>query len=261
MQLRCSRRATLAVLGLAACRRADSAPRDRSTPVLLVHGMFADHTAMLPIARHLRSAGFSQVEAMDLRPVDGSVGVVALAVELDRAARALRERTRAARIDVVGYSLGALVARCWLQRSGGREITRRFLSIAGPQHGVLGGALPIAALSRDLRPASPLLLELERDPDPWGSCEVGSFFSPFDAVIVPTETAILPRSTLVHAFVAPTHHHMGTDPHVLAAVDEALSSRAMHTPLAIPSARQLEARVERAIRQRLITSRRAPHPR
>lgn len=189
---------------------------------------------------------------MDLAPVDGTAGVAELSLQLDRYARAMLARTRATRIDVVGYSLGALVSRHWLQRRGGKAHARRFISVAGPQHGVVGGALPVARLSLDLDPVGPLMLDLMRDLDPWGPVEAASFFSPFDVVIVPTETAVLPRSTLVHAFLAPSHHHMGTDPHVLAAIERALSAPSMREPLAIPSARQLEARVQRAIRERTL---------
>lgn len=247
-----SRRAALSLLSLAACRSRAALSRDRSTPVLLVHGMFADHTAMNPIANHLRNAGFSQVESMDLSPVNGAAGVAELSQQLDRYARSMLDRTRAARIDLVGYSLGALVSRHWIQRRGGRAHTRRFISVAGPQHGVLGGALPVARLALDLDPAGAFQLDLARDADPWGSVEAASFFSPFDVVILPTETAVLPRSTLVHAFLAPSHHHMGTDPHVLEAISRALSATSMREPLAIPSARRLEERVERAIRTRTL---------
>ncbi len=246
------RDALLTLLAASACNTDRGPITDRRTPVLLVHGMFADHTAMQPIARHLQNTGFSQVEAMDLSPVDGSAPVSLLAVQLDRYAHAMRARTRAPRIDIVGYSLGALVTRFWLQRRGGREITRRFISVAGPQHGVVGGALPVATLAHDLRPLSPLITDLDADRDPWGRAEVASFFSPFDVVIQPTETALLPRSTLIHAFLAPTHHHMGTDAHVLAAIAHALGAEHMAVPRAIPSARQLEARVEHAIRQHLL---------
>lgn len=245
-----SRRSALfAALALAACRSRARAGR-RDVPVLLAHGMYGDRRSLDAIASHLRSRGFLQVESITLAPVDGSVAIAPLAAQLDAQARALIERTRAERIDIVGYSLGALVARYWLQRLRGRERTRRFISLAGPQNGVVGGALPIAALSHDLRPVSPLYGDLARDTDPWGTTEVASFFSPFDAVIVPAHSAILPRSTLVHAFAVPTHHQMSTHPAVLTAIEHALGDREMNLPTTIPTAGELERELARIIAER-----------
>lgn len=243
------RHALLAALSLAACRARSRAGR-RDVPVLLAHGMYGDRRSLEAIARHLRSAGFLQVEPITLAPVDGSVSVAPLAAQLDVQARALIERTRAERIDVVGYSLGALVARYWLQRLRGRERTRRFISLAGPQNGVVGGALPVAALSRDLRPVSDLYGDLARDPDPWGATEVASFFSPFDLVIVPAHSAILPRSTLIHAFAVPTHHQMSTHPSVLSAIEHALGDREMTLPTTVPAAGELEGELRRIVAER-----------
>lgn len=252
LSARLDRRSSLWLPWLAAlgCRR--GIPTDgRDTPVVLAHGMFADRSAMNPIASHLRQQGFTSVHFVDLSPVDGTARVAPLAAQLDTQIRAILARTAAPKVDVVGYSLGALVARYWLQRSGGKLVARRFVSLAGPQHGALGGVLPVRELARDLRPASDLLIDLDRDRDPWGSVEVASFFSPFDVVILPTETAILQRSRVIHAFLAPSHHHMSTDAHVLRAIESALSGSSMTIPRTIPTARQLEERVERAIRERL----------
>jgi triacylglycerol lipase len=223
--------------------------RDRRTPVLLVHGMFGDHRAMEPLAGYLRADGFTHVDAPDLAPVDGTLGVRPLTEQLDRAARALVRRTGARRIDVVGYSLGAMLARYWIQRGDGQVHGRRFVSLAGPHRGVVGGMLSNAQIARELRPESELLQDLERDRDPWGPVQVASFFSPLDAVIVPTETAILGRSRIVHAFGAPTHHHMATDEHLLRAVAGVLSSEPMTLPPDLPTPAQLAGGVREAMRR------------
>lgn len=233
-----------------ACPRAGSRLRNRSTPVLLVHGMFADHHAMEPLRNALRMDGFIHLDAVDLRPVDGSVGLAVLATQLDAAARALLRRTRASRLDVVGYSLGAMVARYWIQRNSGQIRTRRFISIAGPHHGVIGGLFSGTTLAGELRPASAMLASLDRDNDPWGPVEVASFFSPLDLVIVPTETTILRKSRVIRGFLAPTHHHMATDSHVLRAVCEVLSSQPMAVSSQIPEPAALTEQVRHAVRTR-----------
>ncbi len=219
---------------------------------MVLHGMFADHNAMNPLCNYLKNAGFLQVEAPDLTPVDGSKSITLLAEQLDAKVHAFVRRTGAQKIDLVGYSLGAMVARYWLARDGGTRWTRRFVSLAGPQQGVLGGLLSTRVLAEELRPLSPFLLALERDHRSWGGVQVASFFSPFDAVILPTETAIVPRSHLVHACLAPSHHQMATDPQVLSAVAAVLERTPMSVPLNTARATQLSRTVTDAIARHLV---------
>ena len=71
--------------------------------VIVVHGIWMRGIAMLPLARRLRSAGFS-VETFDYRSVTG---------EWNGSLERLRERWRqrsAGRVHVVGHSLGGMLA-------------------------------------------------------------------------------------------------------------------------------------------------------
>ncbi len=247
----CRRSAIASSLLLAACSSKRRA-QDRHTPVLLLHGMFADHRAMDPLQSYLQRDGFAHTHAPDLSPVDGSHSITLLAEQLDTHARALLRRTGSAKLDVVGYSLGAIVARYWLLRQGGTALTRRFVSLAGPQQGVVGGMLSTATVAEELRPLSPFLVSLESHGHAWGGVQVASFLSPFDAVILPPETAIVPGSNIVHVFLAPSHHHMATDAHVLRAVAGVLSSTPMTLPPDLPTPRELSLSLRRAIERHRI---------
>jgi triacylglycerol lipase len=191
-------------------------------PVLLVHGIFSTGECFQPMKRWLKDRGILHVKTVDLSPNDATTSLAVLAAQVDTAVEKLRERHHVARVDVVGYSMGALVARYWLQRLGGRDRTRKFISIAGPQQGVVGAFLDDRPGVLEMRPGSAFLRDLERDTDPWGAVEAYDFLSPFDLVIVPASHARLPRARATRVLAVQSHHDMILDPKVLAAVTETL---------------------------------------
>ncbi|WP_224368710.1 lipase family alpha/beta hydrolase [Hyalangium versicolor] len=192
-------------------------------PVLLVHGFHDSPSRMEPLKHHLEQAGWPVVRAMALEPNDGRVGVPELALQVSRAAEALREETGAARIDIVGFSMGALVSRFWVQWLGGREVVRRFVSISGPQAGTVMAYLLPGEGVKQMRPHSRLLRALNRDPHPWGPVEVFTFWTPLDIIVVPANSAQLPDAT-DRTFPVLLHHWMVEDARVLDSIVEVLGA-------------------------------------
>jgi triacylglycerol lipase len=118
------------------------------------------------------------------------------------------------------------VSRYWIQRLGGRARVRRFVSISGPHAGTANAyALPFAGV-RDMRPGSALLTDLARDADPWGEVEVHCFWTPFDLMVVPARSAILPGARTVQRFPVAMHRWMLTDARVISAVRDVLRGKA-----------------------------------
>src|SRR5262245_56563610 len=116
---------------------ADREAKASVTPVVLVHGLGDDARTMEPLAAFLRANGFREVHAVELRPSNGDAPIEELAVQLSDAIARVRASSRSARVDLVGFSMGALVSRFYLQRLDGRTQVRRFVSISGPHHGTL----------------------------------------------------------------------------------------------------------------------------
>ncbi|RYE90808.1 MAG: hypothetical protein EOO75_09645 [Myxococcales bacterium] len=115
--------------------------------------------------------------------------------------------------------MGALVSRWWLQQGGGRGRVGTFVSLSGPHRGTLM-AWPLSMLPgvRQMRPGSPFLQALAADPDPWGTTRVHCLYTPFDAMIVPATSSILPGARSVEAIRVPIHRLMLSDRRVLDAV-------------------------------------------
>jgi triacylglycerol lipase len=199
-------------------------------PALLVHGIWNTGESFARMRAALDLAGIAPTLALDLVPNDGRAPLAELAAQVDTAAHRLARESGASRIDVVGFSMGALVSRYWIQRLGGRARVRRFVSISGPHAGTANAyALPLAG-AREMRPGSPLLTDLARDVDPWGEVEVHCFWTPFDLMVVPARSAILPGARAVQRFAVAMHRWMVTDARVIAAVREVLGSEGPGQP-------------------------------
>jgi triacylglycerol lipase len=193
-------------------------------PALLVHGIWDTGKSFSRMRTALDAAGISPVHAIDLTPNDGRAPLAKLAAQIDAAARRLMDDVASPRIDLVGFSMGALASRYWIQRLGGRECVRRFISISGPHAGTANAyAVPLAG-PREMRPGSALLTDLASDPDPWGKVEVHCFWTPFDLMILPARSSVLPGARTVQKFRVPMHRWMITDARVIRAVCDVLRS-------------------------------------
>lgn len=123
-------------------------------PVLLVHGLFATHGLMRPLAWQLRRKGHEVHLARELRLlVTGDVRVHA--EELERSVTRVVERTGAREIDVVGASQGGLVALWWAHTTGWERIGR-LVAVGSPFKGA-----PAARFGRFLAPIVPGLRQVQ----------------------------------------------------------------------------------------------------
>jgi len=101
------------------------------TPVVFVHGFCGDHTNFRAIERRLGARGVANVAYFDYRP---RLDWPRLATRLGHEIDALRAKTGARRVDVVGHSLGGLVARYLVEMRGDVPV-RRLVTLASPYAG------------------------------------------------------------------------------------------------------------------------------
>ena len=98
-------------------------------------------------------------------------------------------------LDLLGFSIGGVIARTWIQRLGGHRRTRRFISLGSPQQGTLT-AQPwpgqifkgLAVLKWD----SALLRELNSNSELLESVDCHSFYSALDLAVLPGWRAVPP---------------------------------------------------------------------
>jgi triacylglycerol lipase len=186
----------------------------------MVHGIWKSGAAFRALARHLGARGFT-THTIDLVPNDGSAPLPVLAEQI--AAWAAATLPAEAPFDLVGFSMGGVVSRYYLQRLGGLARVRRFVSVSAPHQGTLTAYLRKLSGAMQMRPASELLRDLDRDVEALEQIDVTSIWTPLDLMILPPESSRLPIGRHV-TVAAPIHALMLHDPRSLRAIAEALSA-------------------------------------
>lgn len=139
-------------------------------PVVLLHGFGVTSAVLRPLERRIRRTLGRPVVRLRLgrRLPLHLADVRATAERVDRELARLAERAPFGRIDVVGHSLGGLVATYWLKRiDRGRRI-RRVVTLGTPHQGTpfaLLGVLLFGAISPavwQMLPGSRFVRELDR---------------------------------------------------------------------------------------------------
>lgn len=197
---------------------APTSPNEHRNPVLLIHGLKDTAWKMRHIERHLQNAGW-EVHSLTVAPSWGQIGLDALAGQI----QSYVKRTFGAgrRFDLVGFSMGGLVSRYYLQRLGGLDRVDRFVSISAPLRGSwLAWLIPNAGC-RQMRPGSAFLRDLDSDLDRLNRIQFTSFWTPLDLIIVPATSSILPPAKC-HRVWSLAHPLMVWEPRMLRLIEQAL---------------------------------------
>jgi triacylglycerol lipase len=182
--------------------------------VVMVHG-FADTGRLFrPLGRALSAQGHV-CHAPTLSPRDARLGIADLSGKL---AAFIRENVPAGQsVALVGFSMGALVARHYLQSLDGVRSTRVFFSIAGPHQGTFSAYLYPGKGTRQMRPGSTFLRELEAGSPALEGLPLFTYRTPMDLMVNPAKTTRLPHATEVIVW-CPLHSLMPSDPRLKAHV-------------------------------------------
>lgn len=193
--------------------------RREHEPVVLVHGIWNTAKVFRSLARQLSRAGF-EVHAWDSSPNNGSVSLFTLAQQLsERVDTALGAERK---FSLIGFSMGGIVSRLYLQRLGGARRVRKFVSIASPHYGTFWGRLGKKPGVREMRPGSELLAELNRGLGELSELDCLSLYTPLDLMILPTKSSNLGLGE-ARTFSVAAHQLMLNDSRVARATIEFLN--------------------------------------
>jgi triacylglycerol lipase len=166
------------------------APDPSLRPVFLVHGIFSTGDDMERLARHLRSQARRVIQPT-LLPNGGHAPLEQLAHQLSES---INRELGNEPIDLVGFSMGGLISRYYLQRLGGIARTGRFVTMASPHNGTLTARLNNAPGCVQMRPGSEFLRDLASDADSLRGLPFTSFYTPLDTIIVPPRSSKMPQA-------------------------------------------------------------------
>ncbi|MFD6339416.1 MULTISPECIES: esterase/lipase family protein [unclassified Streptomyces] len=194
-------------------------------PVVLLHGLVDNRSVFVLLRRSLARHGWTRLVSLNYSPLTCDIRTAA--EELGRHIEEIRARTGHRRVDVIGHSLGGLIARYYVQRLGGDSQVRTLVTIATPHEGTavvpLADAHPVV---RQMRPGSDLIEEL-RLPAPGCRTRFVSFWSDLDQLMAPALTARITHPDLQAENVLVSgvgHLAMTVHPGVAAGIRHALES-------------------------------------
>jgi triacylglycerol lipase len=188
-------------------------------PVLLVHGLTDTSYKMRAIAKHLRGLGWF-VYDIDLTPNNGDAKLEVLAQQIAD----LVDRTFAPhqQIDTIGFSMGGLVSRYYIQQLGGIDRVQRLITISSPHRGTLSAHFSERPGCVQMRPDSEFIANLNRDLDCLARLDFTSLWTPFDLMILPPTSSQLGLGTEIMLPVV-AHPLMVFDRRCLEAISTALA--------------------------------------
>lgn len=188
-------------------------------PVVLIHGI--DDTAAIfhKMAPYLYLHGW-RIYSLDLKPNNGDIG-------LDRMAQQVADfvdRTFAPtqKIDLIGFSMGGIIGRYYVQRLGGIDRVDRFITIASPHYGTWTAYFRPNIGASQMRRGSLFLTDLNRDAEMLDRLNFTSIWTPLDLMIVPAASSQMPVGKNLQIPVS-GHAWMVTDSRSLQAIAAALA--------------------------------------
>jgi pimeloyl-ACP methyl ester carboxylesterase len=198
-------------------------PAEPKPPVVLLHGFIDNRSVFVLLRRSLAQHGHQQIESLNYSPLTCDIRTAAEL--LGRHIEEICRRTGQPQVDIVGHSLGGLIARYYVQRLGGDLRVRTLVSLGTPHSGTrvvpLADAHPIV---RQMRPGSEVIEEL-RLPAPDCRTRFVSFWSDLDHVMDPPETACVDHPDLLAQNVQVTgigHLALPVHPAVATGIRQAL---------------------------------------
>jgi len=169
-------------------------PDDEHRPVVFVHGWGCHPAHFAGFRQYFGLMGRTRTYAIDLTELDSldemAERLQAFIAEVVRC----NELGGEEQIDLVGFSMGGVVARLALQDDETRDRIATLVTMGSPHSGTYLARLAATPLTVELRPGSPAmdrLQELQAMQDAPDGPRLVALWSPADTVILPAEGARL----------------------------------------------------------------------
>ena len=183
--------------------------------VVLVHGIFDNGAIFRRLVAVLEAQGHRCWVPVLNKPADGRRGIEDLAQKFK--AYIDQHLPPTVPLAIIGFSMGCIVCRQYMQVLGGALRTLAFFAISGPHRGTLTAYLYFGRGAEDLRPGSPLLSHLSQSEARLAGVRLFSYWTSRDLVIVPASSGrwaaaehTLNVKTALHRFM-PSHRGVCAD--------------------------------------------------
>ena len=178
---------------------------ENSHPVILIHGLWNTAYSMEWLASFLEKKGFSVIN-YQFSPNDGSVFLHTLAQSL----KDFIEEKGITKCDIVGYSMGGMIAQLYIQEYEGYKKVKKCVTISSPHKGTLDAYFLFGKGSRELQPSSDFIKKLKSQSTERKAVQWLSIRTPLDLMVIPSTSSRIDFGDNKIAFV-PFHHLMITN--------------------------------------------------
>lgn len=148
-------------------------------PIIVLHGYAMNRANFLLLALRMARAGLGPIYGFEYWTLGR---IAAGARQLGWFVDEVRERTGAADVDVVGHSMGGVVARYYVTFAGGDGAVRRLITLGSPHAGTDVSGMGVGHPTRELVLGSKLCTRLAAAPPP-RSTRITSIWSRGDALV------------------------------------------------------------------------------
>ena len=158
---------------------------EKINPIILIHGLWNTSSIFSSITSKLDDIGIEYF-APNLKHSYGMTSIIDLTNTLNELI--LEKYGLEKELDILGFSMGGIIGRYWLQKFNGYKRTRRFISIGSPHKGTLTAQLipkyPFRGIS-EMKINSKFLRDLAMNDFFLDDIECISFFTYWDLMVFP----------------------------------------------------------------------------
>ena len=188
--------------------------------VLLLHGIDDTSALFARLILFLQKLGW-QVHTLNLIPNNGETGLHELAAQVQAYVNTTFAPDQT--FSLIGFSMGGIVARYYLQRLGGLARVPRLITISSPHRGTWTAHLRRNAGASQMRPGSGFLTDLDADRHVLKRIRFTSIWTPLDLMILPAASSVIPEADCIRIIVS-AHPFMVRDKRVFEAIRDALQN-------------------------------------
>lgn len=168
--------------------RGEAAPG--RVPILLVHGYAVNRGCFLLLERHLKRQGWDWVWSINNQPYSSPIPTFARNVAA--AVEELKRVSGAEQVDIIGHSMGGVIAAWYINRLDGHRSVRRLITLGTPWRGTKMSVWGRRREARDLDPRSEVIADIAVPQVP-----VTALWSVTDHLVCPITNGLVPGITSV----------------------------------------------------------------
>ena len=179
-------------------------------PIFLIHGLWNNPKLFEKLIKNIKEDDY-ELHIPHLPHKFGKTPLKSLARDLD--SKIVELVGPEIEIDIVGFSMGGLISRFWLQNYDGFLRTKRFFTIGTPHFGTYTAQIIPSILMpgiAEMKRGSSLLSQLNNDLTSLEKVECTSFFTKWDLMSFPGWQSKLPIGDSYHLPVM-THKELITN--------------------------------------------------